>query len=30
MGARYYHMYNECCDDGRLYTRPRMVLVITI
>jgi hypothetical protein len=23
MGARYYHMYNECCD-GKVYIRPRM------
>jgi hypothetical protein len=21
MGAKYYHMYNECCDDGKVYTR---------
>jgi hypothetical protein len=24
MGARYYHMYNERCDDGKVYTRPGM------
>jgi hypothetical protein len=24
MGARYYHMYNERCDDGKVYIRPRM------
>jgi hypothetical protein len=24
MGARYYHMYNERCDDGKVYTRPEM------
>jgi hypothetical protein len=24
MGARYYNMYNECCDDGKVYTWPGM------
>jgi hypothetical protein len=24
MGARYYHMDNQCCDDDKVYTRPGM------
>jgi hypothetical protein len=30
MGARYYHMYNECYDDGKCTLGPEWVLVITI
>jgi hypothetical protein len=22
MGARYYHIYDECCGDGKVDTRP--------
>jgi hypothetical protein len=24
MGARYYHIYDECCGDGKVDTRPGM------